>query len=240
MSFRSDAAVFRSTRPGIEYLPGRFSLPRHRHFHPYVSIVLSGSFDESGYIGRIRAIPGDVLIHPVMDCHANQMVSSGVRLLRLDWPVDAGQAGYYRLDEVELLARSAERDPAEASALLRSLLQGAIRPAALVANDWPDELAVALRTNRGLMLGEWARSRGMAAETISRGFKAAYGVSPATFRAERRARRAWLLATRSDEKLSTIATTTGFADQAHMTRWVHRVTGAPPSKWRRDRGSASP
>lgn len=224
---------FRATRPGIESLPDRLSLPRHRHLRPYASIVLSGSFDEIGYLGRIRATPGDVLIHPAMDCHANEMVSGGVRLLRLEWPEGAGLEGYYRVNEVEELARVGAQDPREATALLSRLMSRQPPPPAALANDWPDLLAAALNHDQNFAIGAWARANGLSAEAVSRGFKRAYRVSPVAFRAERRARAAWLLTTRTRTRLSEIATTTGFADQAHMTRWVHWMTGAPPAAWRR-------
>jgi len=41
----------------------------------YATVVLAGRFEESGYIGRVCASAGDVLVHPALDCHANQMVS---------------------------------------------------------------------------------------------------------------------------------------------------------------------
>src|SRR5271156_3311796 len=116
---------FRRVTPGIETLPYSFSLPRHRHLHAYATVVLAGSFEESGYVGRIRATAGDVLIHPAMDCHANQMVSAGVKLIRLDWPDTSGVGGLYHLDNVDELARTAERDVAEGTLLLeRTLLKG--------------------------------------------------------------------------------------------------------------------
>src|ERR1700685_2654045 len=101
---------FRQTTPGIERLRCSFSLPRHRHLRAYATVVLAGNFVESGYNGRIHATAGDVLIHPAMDCHANEMVSAGVTLLRLDWPDTTGSGGLFRLDEVDELARTAERD----------------------------------------------------------------------------------------------------------------------------------
>ena len=63
----------------IETLPCSFSSPRHRHLRAFATVVLAGSFEESGYVGRIRATAGDVLIHPAMDCHGNRMVSAGVK-----------------------------------------------------------------------------------------------------------------------------------------------------------------
>ena len=83
-------------------------------------------------------------------------------------------------------------------------------------------------------IGEWAEENGLARETISRGFASAYGVTPTVFRAEWRARAAWLRVVEGPDALCTIAAETGFADQAHMTRWIHRVSGTSPAAWRRD------
>ncbi|MGH9823856.1 MAG: helix-turn-helix domain-containing protein, partial [Blastocatellia bacterium] len=38
---------------------------------------------------------------------------------------------------------------------------------------------------------------------------------------------------RKSDSLSTVAAETGFADQAHMCRWIRRITGATPGAWRR-------
>jgi AraC-like DNA-binding protein len=225
-----DNSHFRRVTPGIETLPCSFSLPRHRHLRAYATVVLAGSFEESGYIGRIRAAAGDVLIHPAMDCHANQMVSAGVKLIRLDWRNNSGVGGLYHLDNVDELARTAETDVAEATRLLeRTLLKSSPRQ----KNDWPDLLLMDLARNTSTEIGAWAEVNGMARETVSRGFASAYGITPSVLRAELRARTAWLRITRGSECLSRIAADTGFSDQAHMTRWIHRVTGAPPAAWRR-------
>jgi hypothetical protein len=101
-----DNSRFRRVTPGIETLPCSFSLPRHRHLRAYATVVLAGSFEESGYSGRIRATAGDVLIHPAMDCHGNRMVSAGVKLIRLDWPDTSGVGGLYHFDNVDELART--------------------------------------------------------------------------------------------------------------------------------------
>jgi AraC-like DNA-binding protein len=224
---------FRSITPGIEVLQSSFSLPRHRHLHPYATVVLGGTFEESGYSGRIRAIAGDVLIHPALDCHGNIMVSAGVKLIRLEWSDRSGFGGFYHLDEVDTLARTAEKSAQDAAVLLETLLRERSSPSPSQANDWPDLLASALAKDSSLEIGAWAEQNGLAAATVSRGFHATYGIAPATYRAELRARNAWLGVTRRDDGLATIALETGFSDQAHMTRWVHRITGAPPASWRR-------
>lgn len=231
-SVSANRPSFRRITPGIETLPCSFNLPRHRHLRAYATVVLAGSFEESGYVGRLRASAGDVLIHPVMDCHANQMVSAGVRLIRLNWSDREVAGGLYRLDEIDLLARTAEKDVVEAAMLLESSLGKNWPPPPGRRNDWPDQLASALTRDTSLGIRAWAEANGLAQETVSRGFSMAYDIAPSLFRAELRARGAWFRIARGADSLSRIAADTGFADQAHMTRWVHRVTGAPPSVWR--------
>jgi AraC-like DNA-binding protein len=223
---------FRRITPGIETLPCSFSLPRHRHLRAYATVVLAGSFEESGYVGRILATPGDVLIHPALDCHANQMISAGVKLIRLDWSDSSGIGGLYHLDQVDELARAAEKDVREAAFLLERCLQGQKVTSPGRQNDWPDLLLGALNEDVSIEIGGWAESNGLARETVSRGFAAAYGAAPSLMRAELRARTAWLRITRGSDCLCKIAADTGFADQAHMTRWIHRITGATPAAWR--------
>jgi AraC-like DNA-binding protein len=224
---------FRRITPGIETLPESFSLPRHRHLRPYATVVLAGTFEESGYAGRIHAAAGDVLIHPALDCHTNQMISAGVTLIRLEWPDRSGIGGLYHLESVDEIARLAERDVAEASSVLEHALAEHCLPSPRVRNDWPDLLLAAFAEDSSTEIGTWAEVNGLARETVSRGFTTAYGIGPAVFRAELRARTAWLRITRGSECLCRIAADTGFADQAHMTRWVHRVSGASPAVWRR-------
>jgi AraC-like DNA-binding protein len=228
-----DHSRFRRTTPGIETLPCNFSLPRHRHLHAYATVVLAGSFEESGYNGRIHATAGDVLIHPALDCHGNQMVSAGVKLIRLNWPDASGFGGLYHLDNLDELARTAEKDVAAATHLLKRALREKCLPSPGQRNDWPDLLLSDLAKYPSTEIGGWAEANGLARETVSRGFAAAYGIAPSVLRAELRARSAWLRITRGSDCLCRIAADTGFADQAHMTRWIHRITGAPPTAWRR-------
>jgi AraC-like DNA-binding protein len=229
-----DSSGFRRITPGIETLPCNFSLPRHRHLHAYATVVLAGSFEESGYNGRIRATAGDVLIHPALDCHGNQMISAGVKLIRLNWRDASGIGGLYRLDSIDEIARTAEKDIIEATHLLKSTLRERRKPSSGQRNDWPDLLLEDLTKYPAIEIGAWAEANGLARETVSRGFSAAYGTTPSILRAELRVRSAWLRITRGSDCLCRIAAETGFADQAHMTRWVRRVTGAPPAVWRRN------
>jgi AraC-like DNA-binding protein len=223
---------FRQIKHGIDFLPDRFTLPRHRHVHSYATVVLAGGFAENGYIGRICTAPGDVIIHPSLDCHENAMFSSGICIIRLDWHDSYGPGGLFQIDAVDAIARAAEKDVTLATLLLREELckRRVITPNQ--SNDWPDLLAAHLRQNPSLELTAWAASHGLAPETVSRGFAQAYGVAPKVFRAELRTRNAWLRITRTRDPLSAIAADTGFSDQSHMTHWIRGMTGAAPSHWR--------
>jgi len=162
------------------------------------------------------------------------MVSAGVKLIRLDWRDASGIGGLYHLDNVDEVGRTAEKDVIEAAHLLECVLRNKCSPSPGQRNDWPDLLLADLAKNASTEIGVWAEVNGLARETVSRGFAAAYGTAPSILRAELRARSAWLLITRGSECLCRIAADTGFADQAHMTRWIHRITGAPPAAWRRN------
>jgi AraC-like DNA-binding protein len=224
---------FRTIRPGIEMFCSDFSLPRHRHLHPYATVVLAGTLEDSGYNGRIRATAGDILIHPVLDAHGNTTVSAGLKLIRLEWRDQTGVGGLFRLDGVDILARTAEKSAEDAAILLEDLLREQVTPSPGKANDWPDLLASALAEDSSIEIGEWAEQNNLAPATVSRGFHAAYGIAPAAYRGEVRARNAWLQIRQQSSRLSSIALDTGFSDQAHMTRWVHRISGAPPGEWRK-------
>ena len=230
---------FRKITPGIDFLKHDFSLPRHRHLSSYATVVLSGTLEEAGYAGRIQANAGDVLIHPRLDCHVNQKIRAGLRLVRLPWSDPVIDSGLYHIDHLDQLAIAAEKSPVDATLLLEELLRKSLIKSPRTRNDWPDLLATELVGDLSISIGDWARTHRLAPETVSRGFQTAYGISPEAFKAESRARRAWLRITDGTDDLSAIAAETGFADQAHMTRWIRRTTGASPGAWRQKRTSIS-
>ena len=230
----SKTFTFRTITPGIDLLNQDLSLPRHRHLSAYATIVLAGTFEEAGYAGRIHASVGDVLIHPRLDCHVNHKVPAGVRLVRLLWSDSAIPSGLYHVDDLDRLAVASEKCPRDATLLLSELLRKGAARSPRICNDWPDLLATILVLSDSARIGEWARTYQLSPETVSRGFSKAYGVCPEVFKAECRARRAWLRITKGTDELSTIAAETGFADQAHMTHWIRRTTGASPGAWRRN------
>jgi AraC-like DNA-binding protein len=160
------------------------------------------------------------------------MLSPGARLLRLPWRREDGLGGVHRPAGLDLIVRAAARDLAEASAMLAAAVDAAPRAEPLV-EDWADVLAGALRGDPALRIGRWAEAAGVTRETVSARFRGAYGVAPARFRVEFKAREAWLRATGSRVGLAAIAADLGFADQPHMTRAVRAATGDTPASWRR-------
>jgi AraC-like DNA-binding protein len=222
------------TRFGRERHAGGSRIPWHPHGIPYAAVVLRGGYWEAGDKGRHRVEAGDVLLHERFDGHANSFGRAPSEVLNL--PLADGEIGFAqgKAADPDRLARVAERDLLEASRLLSEML---VRARHVPVEDWPDRLAAALCSDPILEIGAWARRHGLAPATVSRGFRAALGVSPLVYRRRQRARRAWQLITRSAEPLAQIAAHQGFFDQAHMTREIAWLTGRTPGMWRAKRSN---
>lgn len=218
--------------PPLRHLLPAGAIPRHLHTAPYAAVVLEGGYEEAGERGRWRVEPGDVLIHGAFSAHWNPAPGRRAAVLNLplaqvsDLPPDLAIA---RLADPDALARLAERDPLAASTLLvRSWSAG--RPA---LDDDADRMAQALSNAGEPGVEAWARAHGVSRATAFRWFRQAYGVAPARYRVEARARRAWRMVMESAAALADIAAEAGFADQAHMSRDIQALTGRPPGAWRR-------
>lgn len=202
-------------------------LARHRHPTPYAALALAGGYIEAGDLGRHRVRPGDLLVHGAFDAHQDRFGSSGAQVLNLPLPATARPlAG--QVADPDAVARLAETDLAAASALALATCVSGTEECA----DWPDLLASALRADRVPCFSQWAFETGVAATSLSRGFRLAYGVSPQRYRAEFRARRAVDALFAMPSSLAWIAADCGFTDQAHMTREIVRMAGQPPSRLR--------
>lgn len=204
---------------------------RHRHDDAFVAVVLEGGYQEAGDEGRFDVRPGDALIHHSFEAHLDRVEAKGARVLVLDLPVTLAATPHIcgRVADPDLLVRVAARDPRAAAAAFAEQFV-ATSDAAL---DWPDLLARDLRGSSAIRLGEWAERTGVRAETLSRGFRAAYGCTPKAYRADARARAALAAVRAGAGTLSDIAHHFHFADQAHMTHAVARLSGATPGAWRR-------
>jgi len=202
-------------------------LPRHRHNDGYVALVLAGGYVEAGDRGRTRVGAGQAVFHGAHESHRNEFFGRGARVLNLPIlggePVDAiGQ-----VEDVDAIARLAERDVTQAA----ELLQQSFRPSAAAwLEDWPDLLAAALAADPNLRLADWADTMGIAPQSLSRGFRLAYGTSPKRYRLELRALQALRRLPGWTGSLAALAAEMGFADQAHLTRTLVTLTGQSPKR----------
>jgi AraC-like DNA-binding protein len=202
-------------------------LGRHRHDVAFAAVVLAGTYLEAGDRGRMRVRPGDVILHDAYESHLDQVDRVGAEVLVLPWRT-AISLPLGRVRDPDAVARLAERDVRAAATLLESEI--VLRPAEAI--DWPDQLAADLRRDPDVALDQWAISAGLRPESVSRGFRRAYGITPVAFRARSRTLHALAQVT-SGRPLAQVAIECGFADQAHFTRSFRLLTGTSPSRWAR-------
>lgn len=211
---------------GIEQHLPVGELSRHRHRTAYLAIVLAGGYLERGDTGRWRLEPGDVVAHRAFEAHGDVIARSGSTVINIDLPDDVILPPVFRVADPDTLIRAARARSPDMLALLDPAEERA--PLTL---DWPDALASALR-QAPVRLASWAAAMNLAPATVSRGFRAAFGTTPARYRADVQAQAALRLITAGREPLSQIAYACGFADQAHLTRSITNLTGRPPATWR--------
>jgi transcriptional regulator GlxA family with amidase domain len=84
-------------------------------------------------------------------------------------------------------------------------------------------------------IGELARPCGLSRRYFTRAFKASVGTTPHRWPVDQRLRRAGELLERTDDSISAIAASCGFADQSRLNRMFHATVGASPGAWRRRR-----
>jgi AraC-like DNA-binding protein len=222
------AGAFRDVHGGLEMLAAGAHVTRHRHAGAYAAIVLSGGYEEAGDGGRWRVGPGDVLIHAGFAAHQDRVGDAGCRLLNLPLSGPLPADGAFALADPDAVVRLAERDVRDAEATLLAQPRVSLPTQA----DWPDLLAARLDRLEPVRLGEWAAQMGLAAESVSRGFRRIYGISPRLYRLEARVRHALRCLGSGAPGLAALALDCGFADQAHLTRAVSSLTGRPPGRWR--------
>lgn len=213
------------TVPGrLRHRPGE-KLDRHRHDGGFAALVLSGSYVEAGDRGRMRVAAGNVILHGLYEAHLNDVAHCGAEVLVLPWTGGiASPLG--AVGDADAIARLADRDIRQASELLKAQLT----PLPVAAIDWPDQLANDMRHDPNLSLEEWADQAGLRPETISRGFRRAFGVTAVEFRMRSRVLKA-VADIAGGGSLSQVAFDSGFADQAHLTRSFRGLTGETPRRW---------
>lgn len=197
---------------------------RHHHEGAYAALVLRGGYVEAGDRGRVRTRPGEVVFHAAFEGHCNRIAGSGAEILNLALS-DVPEFPLGVCGDPDAIVSLAAHDPRAAVALLLSTTIPSDSPTI----DWPDQLASDLRSNRVARFGCWAADHSLSPSEVSRGFHAAYGVSPKRFRLELRAATAARRIT-AGSRLSEAAFAAGFADQPHMTRTIASTFGRSPTQ----------
>jgi AraC-like DNA-binding protein len=146
--------------------------------------------------------------------------------------------------------RAAEHgDRLAASSLLHTALAALLRahalPASRRAPSPPGDGSRAVSAARALLhermtappaLAELAVVAGVGPFTVLRAFRAETGMPPHAYLNQLRVRQARVLLD-AGVPPAEAAATTGFADQAHLTRHFKRVVGVPPGAFQRARGT---
>jgi len=203
-------------------------LPRHQHAAGFAALVLRGRYAEAGDTGFHRVAPGDVLVHGGYESHIDRFGARGAEVLVV--PLSDAWRGPLlgRVEDADAIVRAAERN----ASLAALLLARNARTRVDAPDDWPDLLARTLRRDPATRLDAWADAMGLHPGTVSRGFRQVFGVSPASFRLVARALRAVRALRLTRTPIGAIAHDCGFADQAHMTRAVRRLTRSSPARLR--------
>lgn len=212
----------------LQQLAARDRIERHRHAGAYMAVVLDGGYVEAGDSGRFQVDAGDLVVHGRFEAHQNHAGATGATVRNL--PIEDAMSitgGCWR--------------PANPDAMIDAMRAGErfdvclavanAEPIAPLETDWPDMLAVALRSDPTLRLEDWAAEAGVRTDQVSRGFGGMFGVSPKRYRADVRVLAALRALPAHAGRLAALAAELGYADQAHMSRAVHAVTGRTPSAW---------
>ena len=222
---RNSHGQFRNAPPGrMRHAPCE-ALPRHCHREAFATVVLAGGYDEAGDTGRHRVCAGDVIFHRPFESHLDRFHGPGAEVLVLAVPDEWQGPTIGSIADPDAIVRAGEKDSVAAFDLL---IEG-LSPRSVQPDDWPEALAEALRTDPSLSLEDWAQETGFHPGSLSRGFARVFGMSPAAYRLTQRTRRAIDALVGSGIPLSLVAADCGFADQAHMSRAVARIAGAPPA-----------
>jgi transcriptional regulator GlxA family with amidase domain len=103
---------------------------------------------------------------------------------------------------------------------------------------WQLELAARLLLRdigRDVPMTELAGLCGLSRSHFTKAFKASMGTPPHRWVVAHRIRRAAEMLEETEERISVIASSCGFADQSHLTRLFHAAVGFSPAAWRRRR-----
>ena len=86
---------------------------------------------------------------------------------------------------------------------------------------------------RAIRMKELASLAGLSPGQFARRFKSSFGLAPRQYLTRTRLDHAKVLMRQTQASLCEIALSSGFSDQAHMSRMFHAFVGDTPCRWRR-------
>jgi AraC-like DNA-binding protein len=199
----------------------------HRHSTAYAAIVLSGGYIERGDTGRWQIEPGDIVSHKAFEAHSNIIGKSGARVANIALPAFFSMPSVFQVAEPDQIIRRVQSRSVD---MLDFLVPTHVK--APLRADWPDILAEELR-RAPVSLGHWSSKMNLAPATVSRGFFAAFGTTPARYRVSVQTISALQMIKDGALPFCEIAQLSGFSDQPHMCRAIMRMTGRTPTAWRK-------
>ncbi|PXA95115.1 AraC family transcriptional regulator [Caulobacter sp. D4A] len=214
------------------YEPGEESRA-HRHDCWQVSLLLAGGYVEDSLYGSLAVDRVSLSRKPSGFEHQNLFGTAGALILSVHG--DAGATPPHRYQVATCSSRQAGQTFLEQAAAEDGrdwgAQHGADRPACIPA--WLNEARHRLVEMPRTPIARLARDMERHPSAFARAFRAAFGRTPAQLRQDWRVASAIDRIIRSDLALAEVASASGFADQAHMTRAVTATSGWSPGALRR-------
>jgi AraC-like DNA-binding protein len=225
--------------------PAGSTQPSHDHAFAWLSIVLSGSYDEATRGSTRSCDRYTIVVHPRGDTHrvrfheATDILSVEVVGER---DIDVPSRRYARRDIMAPTSnlvdglRWFDRDAVADATQLWMYAAGLENAGAGLASS--SALADIRRSlderylEDGMTVSSIAREKGFHPAYVAGAFKDRFGVTVGSYIRRHRVDHARALL-HGPMPLSAVATSSGFADQSHLARWFGRSLGVTPGQYRK-------
>jgi AraC family transcriptional regulator len=248
---------------GFEFVLSRYrpdaKLPLHEHADAYICVNLSAAFLESSTHGPLGIVPNfTVVTHPAGEAHANSFDASGGLCLSIFSDASHAQSWNLVTQQHSVLATAETRELGAAFLRQMQHFERFEHCAALSFSELTLQLMrnLSVHTKHGRLhlegiwraldaisddpvhawtTGELATVAQLHPTHLSRQVKKITGQTFGEHLRRRRTLKALGLLTTSNHNITDVAYSCGFADQAHLTRNVRRLTGITPGALRNTR-----
>jgi AraC family transcriptional regulator len=236
--------------------PANARLPNHEHRYAYLSIPVSGSYEERWGARRTSCSSATAVFHPRGEQHADFFHGASSRVLSIEiddvWHEHLREAGTRMDERIELRAPSVLRGAARLRRMLRlreapSLLKIeactidllAELPARREERRAPRWLRTVVESIHDAQparppMSALARGAGVHPVHLSRTFRRVHGCTIGEYVRGLRIERAMELL-RGHDPIGEVAIEAGFSDQSHLCRELKRAIGVTPRAFRTGR-----